>query len=47
MNEEIKQLTDLQVIDLQVAGLDEEIDAGQAAIDKLQGSIEERQASID
>jgi predicted nucleic acid-binding Zn-ribbon protein len=47
LNEEIKQLTSLQVIDLQVAGLDEEIDAGQAAIDKLLGTIEERQASIE
>jgi predicted nucleic acid-binding Zn-ribbon protein len=47
LNEEIKQLTGLQVIDLQVAELDEEIDAGQAAIDKLLGSIEERQTSIE
>ena len=47
MNEEIKQLTDLQVIDLQIAGLDEEIYEGQAAIDKLLGTIEERQASIE
>jgi predicted nucleic acid-binding Zn-ribbon protein len=47
LNEEIIQLTDLQVIDLKIAGLDEEIYAGQAAIDKLLGTIEERQASIE
>ena len=47
MNEEIKQLTDLQVIDLQIVGVDEQIDAGQAEIQKLQSTIEERQASIE
>ncbi len=47
MNEDIKQLTDLQVIDLQIAGLDEEIEAGQAEVDKLLSTIEERRASIE
>ena len=47
MNEEIKQLTDLQVIDLQIAGLDEEIEAGQAEIGKLLSTIEDRRTSIE
>ena len=47
MNEEIRQLTDLQVIDLQIAGVDEEINAGQAEIEKLLSTIEERKVSIE
>jgi predicted nucleic acid-binding Zn-ribbon protein len=47
LKEEIRQLTDLQVIDLQIAGVDEEINAGQAEIKKLLSTIEERQSSIE
>jgi predicted nucleic acid-binding Zn-ribbon protein len=47
LNEEIKLLTDLQVIDLQIAALDEEIHAGSKAISKLQNNLEERRDSIN
>jgi predicted nucleic acid-binding Zn-ribbon protein len=47
LNEEIKLLTDLQVIDLQIAALDEEINAGSKAISKLQNNLEERRDSIN
>ena len=46
MNEEIRQLTDLQVIDLKIAGLDEEIHAGEDEINKIQKTFDERRASI-
>jgi hypothetical protein len=47
LNEEIKQLTDLQVIDLKIATLDEEISAAEDAIGKLQKTLVERRAAID
>lgn len=47
MNEEIKKLTDLQVLDLKIAALDEEIGAAEGAIGKFQETLEERRASID
>lgn len=46
MNEEIRQLTELQLIDLQIAKLDEEIDAGNAEIEALRKALEERKGSI-
>ncbi len=47
MNEEIKQLTELQVIDLEIAKLDAEIDAGQAEVDMLGKAFEDRKGSIE
>lgn len=46
MKEDIRQLTELQVIDLQIASLDQEIGAGQADLDKRKSDLEERQAAI-
>jgi predicted nucleic acid-binding Zn-ribbon protein len=47
LNEEIKQLTELQVIDLEIAKLDTEINAEQAALSKSEKAFNERQASIE
>lgn len=54
MNKEIEQLTELQVIDLQIAELDEKMNVEQAAqekrrltIEELKGSITALQAKID
>ncbi|OGQ97537.1 MAG: hypothetical protein A2521_10100 [Deltaproteobacteria bacterium RIFOXYD12_FULL_57_12] len=46
MNEEIRQLTELQVIDLEIAKLDIEMSAAQAKIDKRLQAYNERQESI-
>lgn len=46
MNEEIKQLTELQDIDLRVSALDQQMTAGEAEVDKLKSTLEERQDSI-
>jgi predicted nucleic acid-binding Zn-ribbon protein len=47
LNEEIKQLTELQVIDLEIAKLDAEINAEQAELSKREKAFNERQASIE
>ncbi len=47
MNEEIKQLTELQVIDLEIAKLDAEIDAEQSALAKREKAFNERQTSTE
>jgi predicted nucleic acid-binding Zn-ribbon protein len=47
LNEEIKQLTELQVIDLEIAKLDAEISTEQAELAKKDESFNERQASIE
>jgi predicted nucleic acid-binding Zn-ribbon protein len=47
LNEEIKQLTELQVIDLEIAKLDAEIATEQADLAKKEKAFNERQASID
>ena len=47
MNEEIKQLTELQVIDLEIAMLDAEISSEQEALAKREKVFTERRASID
>ena len=47
MNEEIKQLTELQVIDLEIAKLDAEITTEQADLAKKEEAFNERRASID
>ena len=47
MNEEIKQLTELQVIDLQIAKFDAEINAQKAELIKREKSFNERQALIE
>ena len=47
MNEEIKQLTELQVIDLELAKLDAEITTEQADLAKKEEAFNERRASID
>lgn len=47
MNEEIRQLTELQVIDLEIAKLDAEINAEKAALGKKEKIFNERQALID
>lgn len=46
MNKEIKQLTELQVIDLEIAELDGKMAAEQASLDKDRQVFEERRASI-
>lgn len=46
MNEEIKQLTELQVIDLEIAMFDAEISAEQEALIESEKAFDERQASI-
>lgn len=46
LNDEIKQLTELQVIDLQIAGLDEEFTQEAETVGKLQQTYDERQESI-
>jgi len=47
LNEEIKQLTELQVIDLEIAKFDAEISAEQAALAKREKAFNERQSSIE
>jgi len=47
LNEEIKQLTELQVIDLEIAKLDAEINAEQAALTKREKAFNYRQATIE
>ena len=47
LNEEIKQLTELQVIDLQIAKFDAEINAQKAELTKREKSFNERQALIE
>ncbi len=47
MNEEIKQLTELQVIDLEIAKFDAEIGAEQAELAKREKAFNERLASIE
>jgi predicted nucleic acid-binding Zn-ribbon protein len=47
LNEEIKQLTELQVIDLEIAKLDAEIATEQADLAKKEKAFNERRASID
>ena len=47
MNEEIKQLTELQVIDLAIAMLDAEINAEKASLVKREKAFNEHQASIN
>jgi len=47
LNEEIKQLTELQVIDLEIAKLDAEINAEQTALAKSEKAFNERQSSIE
>jgi len=47
LNEEIKQLTELQVIDLEIAKLDAEITGEQADLAKKEKAFNERQASIE
>ena len=42
MNEEIKQLTELQVIDLEIAKLDAEIAAEQDALSKRENAFNDR-----
>lgn len=46
MNEEIKQLTELQVIDLEIAKFDAEINEEQAALTQMEEAFLERQTSI-
>ena len=46
MNEEIKQLTELQVIDLAIATFDAEISSEQEALAQREKAFNERQASI-
>jgi predicted nucleic acid-binding Zn-ribbon protein len=47
LNEEIKQLTELQVIDLEIAKLDAEISTEQADLAKKEEAFNEIQTSID
>jgi len=47
LNEEIKQLTELQVIDQEIAKLDAEITVEQADLAKMEKAFNERQASIE
>ena len=47
MNEEIKQLTELQVIDQEIAKLDAEITIEQADLAKMEEAFNERQTSIE
>ena len=47
MNEEIKQLTELQVIDLEIAKFDAEINAEKAGLAKSEEAFNERQALIE
>ena len=47
MNEEIKQLTELQVIDQEIAKLDAEITIELADLEKMEKAFNERQASIE
>ena len=47
MNEVIKQLSELQIIDLEIAKLDAEINAEQAAFSERQEAFNERRASIE
>jgi len=47
LNDEIKQLTELQVIDLQIAKLDAEINAEQSALSKMEKAYNERLATIE
>ncbi len=46
MNEEIQQLTELQVIDLEIAKLDADINSEQEAVAKREEAYNEHQASI-
>jgi predicted nucleic acid-binding Zn-ribbon protein len=46
LNEEIKQLTELQIIDLRIAKLNEEIVAGDAGIEALGNALAERKAAL-
>jgi predicted nucleic acid-binding Zn-ribbon protein len=46
LNEEIKQLTELQVIDLEIAMFDAEISSEQDALADIERAFDERQASI-
>ncbi len=46
MNNEIEQLTELQVIDLQIAQLDENFNTEAEAVSKLQATYDERRQSI-
>ena len=47
MNEEIKQLTELQVIDLEIAKFDDEINAEKAELAKSDKAFNERQVLIE
>ncbi|KPK27401.1 MAG: hypothetical protein AMJ61_05860 [Desulfobacterales bacterium SG8_35_2] len=47
MNEEIKQLTELQIIDLEIAKFDAEINAQKAELSKKEKAFNERQALIE
>lgn len=47
MNEEIKQLTELQVIDLEIAEFDAEINAETAELTKSENAFNERQGLIE
>jgi len=47
LNEEIKQLTELQVIDLEIAKFDAEINAEQEALAKRENAFNERLASVE
>jgi len=47
LNEEIKQLTELQVIDQEIAKLDAEITIEQADLAKMEEAFNERQTSIE
>ncbi|MDX1776345.1 MAG: C4-type zinc ribbon domain-containing protein [Desulfobulbales bacterium] len=47
MNEVIKQLTELQIIDLEIAKLDAEINAEQAEFSEREEVFNERQASVE
>jgi predicted nucleic acid-binding Zn-ribbon protein len=47
LNEEIKQLTELQVIDLEIAKFDAEINAEKAGLAKSEEAFNERQALIE
>jgi predicted nucleic acid-binding Zn-ribbon protein len=47
LNEEIKQLTELQVIDLEIAKFDAEINVEKAELSKREKAFDERQALIE
>ena len=47
MNEEIKQLTGLQIIDLEIAKFDDDINAAKSALIMREKAFNENQAAIE